>query len=90
MAELLKMDCPQCAQANHPKSIKDGIQEFRCRSCGMVYYGPCGCDTNGRDARATRPISSHEVPALPEDWRISEPVTVVKYGSATPYHAGGC
>jgi len=22
----------------------DGSEEFRCYSCGLVFYGPCGCD----------------------------------------------
>ena len=90
MAELRKMDCPQCEQANHPKSITDGIQEFRCRSCGVVYYGPCGCDTNGRDVRAARPIASYEAPTLAEGWRMSERVALVENGAATRHRPGGC
>jgi hypothetical protein len=45
MAEMRIIKCPECEAANHPLAVVEGIQEFRCRSCGLLYYGPCGCDT---------------------------------------------
>ena len=90
MAELREMACPQCEQANHPKSAADGILAYRCRACGLVYYGPCGCDTRERDARIPAPVSATSPPPLPEGWRMTERVTVIGNGVAAAHHAGGC
>jgi hypothetical protein len=40
---MQNMDCPACQAANQPVAIVDGVREYRCPSCGLVYYGPCGC-----------------------------------------------
>jgi hypothetical protein len=45
MAEMRTLDCPACATPNQPSAVTDEIGEYRCRACGMVYYGPSGCDT---------------------------------------------
>jgi len=89
MAEMRILSCPQCEQSNHPKSVVDGIEEYRCRACGIVYYGPCGCDTGARDGYA----ALREMPALPllhEDWNMAEPVRVLQYGASSRLRPGGC
>jgi hypothetical protein len=87
MAEMREMGCPECEKLNHPKSIAEGILEYRCRSCGLVYYGPCGCDTAG-PVSAVRAASG--AAPLPEGWRMSGRLTVADPGAATPSFAGGC
>ncbi len=47
MAEMHTIDCPSCETENQPRAAVDGLQEYRCQACGLVYYGPCGCDTSG-------------------------------------------
>lgn len=90
MAEFREMACPQCEQANHPKSTTDGILEYRCRSCGLVYYGPCGCDTGEHEARVPAPAITSAAPSLPEGWRMTEPVLVAENGAAAISRTGGC
>lgn len=88
MADMRIMDCPQCAQSNHPKSVMDGIEEYRCRECGIVYYGPCGCDTGAGVARPQEILQ--EMPSLNEDWNAAEPLHIVQNGASSPSHPGGC
>jgi rubredoxin len=45
VAEIRNRKCPTCDAVNSPLAVVDGMQEYRCSSCGLVYYGPCGCDT---------------------------------------------
>ncbi len=44
MAEMRTRECPACAMPNQPLAVAEGIEEYRCRACGVLYYGPCGCD----------------------------------------------
>jgi len=44
VSELRHINCPSCAVDNVPLAVVDGIEEYRCHSCGIVFYGPCGCD----------------------------------------------
>ena len=53
MAEMRTVGCPACEAPNQPLAVVEGIEEYRCRACGVLYYGPCGCDTvheNGGEA----------------------------------------
>jgi rubredoxin len=90
MAELREMACPECEQANHPRSTLDGIQEYRCRSCGLVYYGPCGCDTGRDEEHVSAAANTEAAPALSDGWRMTMPTAVVENGAAATSHAGGC
>ena len=88
MAEMRKLNCPQCARDNQPLSAVDGIEEYRCRSCGLVYYGPCGCDTSGAVTSATLALASrHELTA---DWRMSRTALQVENGAQATSRPGGC
>ena len=40
---MSKLDCPTCQRSNQPVAIVNDLREYRCPSCGLVYYGPCGC-----------------------------------------------
>jgi hypothetical protein len=46
VAEMRTLHCPSCNEANQPSTVVEGIEEYRCRACGLVYYGPSGCDTS--------------------------------------------
>ena len=41
--EMLNLDCPACRRSNQPVAIVHDVRQYRCPSCGLVYYGPCGC-----------------------------------------------
>jgi len=88
MAEMRTLNCPQCAGDNQPLSAVDGIEEYRCRSCGLVYYGPCGCDTTGAATSATSGLAPrHE---LAGDWRMSRTALRVENGAHAMSRPGGC
>jgi hypothetical protein len=91
MAEMRALDCPSCEMKNQPRSMVDGIIEYRCSSCGMVYYGPCGCDTVHETAEETMEART-AVPgsALPEDWAMATPQVEVLNGVAAQPRPGGC
>lgn len=40
---MRNLDCPACQRSNQPVAIVHDLREYRCPSCGLVYYGPCGC-----------------------------------------------
>jgi hypothetical protein len=70
MSEMRRVACPSCSDENHPLGVIDGIQQFRCRSCGMVYYGPCGCDVvHDETALTLQPIETRQ----DDDWQMSRP-----------------
>jgi rubredoxin len=82
MSEMHTISCPSCETANQPQAAVDGIQEYRCHSCGLVYYGPCGCDTT--DSSAAKAQATSETAAMR---RLSGACTVVCAGdweTATP------
>ena len=88
MAEMRTLNCPQCAGDNQPLSAVDGIEEYRCRSCGLVYYGPCGCDTSDAAASSTSALAArHE---LAGDWRMSRTALSVANGAQATSRPGGC
>jgi hypothetical protein len=85
MSEMRSMDCPACQTDNQPISAVDGIREYRCRGCGMVYYGPCGCDVVYDTAAEAEAVEAAR-PALHDDWAMSPPkVDVLDASSATAY-----
>ena len=71
MSEMRRITCPSCSVENQPLGVVDGIQQYRCRSCGIVYYGPCGCDIAHDEPAAARRV----VESLPDDdWLMTRPV----------------
>jgi CRP-like cAMP-binding protein len=44
-SEMRSMKCPECSTANRPLSVVNDTEQYRCKSCGMVYYSPVGCET---------------------------------------------
>ena len=88
MAEMRTLNCPQCARETQPVSAVDGIEEYRCRSCGLVYYGPCGCDTSGAATSGTPALSTRD--ELAGDWRMSRTALRVENGAQATSRPGGC
>jgi len=43
-SEMRNMACPSCGTANHPFTVVNETEQYRCRNCGMVYYSPAGCE----------------------------------------------
>lgn len=70
MPEMRTMSCPTCAAKNQPFTVVDGMEEYRCGGCGLVYYGPCGCDTH-RSAEEAQAIGRPAVEVLAGDWQMS-------------------
>jgi hypothetical protein len=50
MSELRAVACPDCGSVNHPSSVVNDTEQYRCHDCGMIYYTPAGCQT-GADER---------------------------------------
>jgi hypothetical protein len=69
MPEMRRIDCPSCTAGNVPLAVVDGIEEYRCRKCGLVYYGPCGCDID-RSAPPEAP-AQRRADRLHGDWQMS-------------------
>jgi len=88
MAEMRTLNCPQCARETQPVSAVDGIEEYRCRSCGLVYYGPCGCDTSGAATSADSALAPRN--ELAGDWRMSRTALSVENGAQATSRPGGC
>lgn len=38
--EMIPLDCPSCGRTNDPVGVAQNELQYRCRQCGMVYYGP--------------------------------------------------
>lgn len=97
MSEMRTISCPSCETGNQPRAAVDGIQEYRCRSCGLVYYGPCGCDTT--DSAATKAQATSETAATRGltgactvvcggDWETVTPPVDARDRAATSAHPG--
>ena len=71
MAEMRTILCPSCERANQPLAAVDGIEEYRCHSCVLVYYGPCGCDTAHDTLEEARKAAAET--ALSGDWQTTVP-----------------
>lgn len=67
------MSCPSCAADNVPLAVVDGITEYRCRDCGLVFYGPCGCVTaDAAGAVAAQQAAEAQAERL-GDWQMATP-----------------
>jgi transcription initiation factor TFIIIB Brf1 subunit/transcription initiation factor TFIIB len=42
-----RMKCPACGAENPMRGVTDETRQYVCRQCGMVYYTPDGCLTEG-------------------------------------------
>lgn len=97
MAEMHTIDCPSCETGNQPRTAVDGLQEYRCAACGLVYYGPCGCDTTGAgvDVAATtrtdavRSVSGACTVRVAGDWETAVP-RVGAHDRAASFAHPGC
>jgi CRP/FNR family transcriptional regulator, cyclic AMP receptor protein len=71
-SDMHTMPCPECETANRPLAVVNETEQYRCRSCGMVYYTPVGCETG-----PVRPSSGVPGPEtlLGENWEASSPRT---------------
>jgi len=96
MAEMHTISCPSCDASNQPRAAVDGIQEYRCRVCGLVYYGPCGCDTVhddvvgapvGAAAQARVSYGACTV-AVAGDWETTTPAVDAHDRAAMQAHPG--
>ena len=90
MAEMRNIDCPSCEKTNQPKAMVDGIEEYRCSCCGLVYYGPCGCDTVHETVDEAREALEAAESVLPADWEMSTPQVTVENGASALSRPGGC
>lgn len=86
MSEMRTIFCPSCETANQPRAAMDGIEEYRCHSCGLVYYGPCGCDTAHGSLEEAR-LAAAEV-VLPGDWQTTMPPVDAQGMSSSSWHPG--
>ena len=88
MSEMRTINCPSCETVNQPLAAVDGIQEFRCRDCGLVYYGPCGCDTT-HAAAADKDVSVEANEArLAGDWQMTRPPVDARDKAAVQVYPG--
>jgi CRP-like cAMP-binding protein len=44
-SDMRRMPCPACATVNGPFGVVNETAQYRCRSCGMVFYAPACCET---------------------------------------------
>lgn len=45
MSKMRSMACPACATLNGPFGVVNETAQYRCKSCGMVFYTPACCET---------------------------------------------
>ena len=45
MSKMPTMACPACSAVNGPLGVVNETVQYRCRSCGMVFYSPACCET---------------------------------------------
>jgi hypothetical protein len=97
MSEMRTISCPSCETANQPLAAVDGMQEYRCHTCGLVYYGPCGCDTThavAAEARVTSEAGSTSGPtggcviAVGDDWQTTTPPVEARDKAAVQAYPG--
>jgi rubredoxin len=79
MSEMRNRECPTCQASNQPRAVVDGIQEYRCRTCGLVYYGPCGCDV-AHEESASAPLQN--------DWQMTTPPVSVENAAPVKKYPG--
>lgn len=83
MSELRHIKCPSCTVDNVPLAVVDGIEEFRCYSCGLVFYGPCGCDIDHSQS-AKKALSGDEL----DKWQMSRVLAPTDGASAVKKYPG--
>ena len=91
MAEMRNRPCPTCRAVNAPRAVNDGVEEYRCRGCGLVYYGPCGCDTAPGDSAGlagTVAAAAAPVAVLRGDWQMTTPPTDTNRVAAVKKYPG--
>jgi len=97
MSEMRTISCPSCETANQPLAAVDGMQEFRCHTCGLVYYGPCGCDTSATVAAEVQVTSQADpmsaftggcVIACGDDWQTTTPPVEARDRATVTNHPG--
>jgi hypothetical protein len=97
MSEMHTISCPSCESNNQPLAAVDGIQEYRCSACGMVYYGPCGCDLTHDSATPARgavraALTSSSLGACTvacgDDWQTMTPPVDTRDKAATVTYLG--
>ena len=76
MPEMRRMQCPSCETTNVPLAVVDGITEYRCRECGLVFYGPCGCIT-GDKAQVDPGMAEAEAERL-GNWQMAMPAADIE------------
>jgi hypothetical protein len=97
MSEMRTISCPSCETDNQPRAAVDGIEEYRCVVCGLVYYGPCGCDVTEADSE--HPDASPGVPvthgslggctvACGDDWQTAMPPADTEDAASMTRHPG--
>jgi hypothetical protein len=85
MSEMRRVACPSCSGENHPFGVIDGIQQYRCRDCGLVYYGPCGCDiVHDEPVVAVEAVQD----PLRDDWQMSPPFVPMDGASGVKLYPG--
>jgi uncharacterized Zn finger protein len=90
MAEMRNLECPSCERSNQPIAVLEGIEEYRCGSCGMVYYGPCGCDTAVETRAEAVEAAEAEKAELASDWEMSAREKVIEEPAKSQTQPGGC
>ncbi len=84
MSEMRRVACPSCDEENHPYGVIDGLRQYRCRSCGLVYYGPCECEvTHFEPAPAVQAAQLAD-----DDWQMNVPVVLADGASEVRPHPG--
>ena len=43
-SDMRKMPCPACSAVCGPLGVVNETAQYRCHSCGMVFYGPACCE----------------------------------------------
>ncbi len=83
MSEMRHIKCPSCECDNVPRAVIDGMSEYRCRACGLVFYGPCGCDIDH-----TQKVEKTADDSLLGDWQTASVVVPVEGASGVKRYPG--
>jgi hypothetical protein len=66
--EMTPLDCPSCGRRNEPMGVAKDALQYRCRACGMVYYGPEEC------GEGLEPVEIEDTPVEGGgDWQTTSP-----------------
>ena len=83
MSEMRHIRCPSCAVDNVPLAVIDGMEEYRCHACGLVFYGPCGCDIDH-----SPPAKARDDDVRLGDWQMSRVIASVDGASGVRKYPG--